>query len=175
MAIKREVRRHMLSHMLSHIVMRNVIPEDMADSASVLCRGDLTPENILLNYNNSDLTILDIDKCIELFTHRHYIATTKLHDLACRLTNEPELIRLLTAPELTPDALRRCHGRLIRVHTDQMVKNQVRAFHEKADQMVKKKVQMFHDTAQEWCDAVDEFMQGCDRRAPPLYRCERVE
>ena len=48
--------------------MKNVIPEDMAGSANVLCRGSLTPENILQNYNDSNLTF-DIVKCI-VFTHR---------------------------------------------------------------------------------------------------------
>jgi len=160
--------------MLSHIIMKNVIPEDMAGSASVLCRGNLTPENILQNYNDSNLTF-DIVKCIELFTYRYHIATIKLNNLVHSFTDEPELIRVLTAPGLTPETLRLCHGRLMRVHTDQMVKKvhggRLRL---QADQMIKKKVQMFHDTAQEWCDAVGEFMQVCDKRAPPLYRCERV-
>jgi hypothetical protein len=151
--------------MLSHIIMKNVIPEEISDADIVstlcnTCRGSLTPENILQNYNESDLQILHIEKYIELFTHRYRIATTKLHYLASRLTDKPELVRLLTVPGLTPEALRLCHGRLTRLQSDQMVE---------------KKMRMFHDTAQEWCDAVGEFMEMIDRRVPLLYRCERVE
>jgi hypothetical protein len=178
-------------------IIENDTPATMVDvTVKTLCKGSLTPSNMSKNFSdhlydnlvshfNIDpvslnkpyptkgimkqifdygcLSSVKLEGWIESFTHRYSLSCIKLVTLANRLTDEPELIMCLSEPGLTVHSLRVCHGKLMR-----------KKYPDGADQMIKKRVQMFHDTAQEWCVKVNEFMETCDKKAPMLYRCERV-
>ena len=103
-----------------------------------------------------------IDGWIENYLQRYSIASIKMDNLVHRLTDEPDLIAVLCGG-CTPDALRICHGQIMR-----------REYPRGAENMIKKRVQMFHDTAQEWCTTVDEFIETCDKKAPMLCRSLHV-
>ena len=170
--------------MLARTILRNVVedgtPRDMLDTVldTLLetCEGT---QDIRTNYTENLLgalsaydvrdverygrrSALQIEGWVGEFNKRHTIATTKLETISHRLTDDPDMIAILCG-DCTAHALRVCHGKKIR-----------RKYPAAAENMVKKRVQMFHDTAQEWCTAVEEFIETCDKKAPMLCRSTHV-
>lgn len=182
-------------NMLAHTVLRNVIEDDtpkhMLDTVVNTLNGE-TEEEIMRNYTTKLPVALAslygfisplptnkkhlkhpinvfgrksvdlIDGWIKKFLKRYKICKDNLEYIARRLTDDTGLIAILCG-DCTPHKLRAYHGAAMR-----------KKYPPGAENMVKKRVQMFHDTAQEWCDAVDKFVETCDKKGPILCRSERV-